>query len=491
MAWIASAESPAEQPFSPGANLTLRRAEPTVRGSIRRVGLCGARFTLKERYCVNVTVTDLGPCKKQVRIEIAATEVDAALDEVGKEYCKHVSLPGFRPGKTPKAMVLKKHEADIRDEARRKLINEHYKKAMEEQKLEVIGQPEIEEIGTEGVKAGTEFVFLATVEIEPSFELPEYKGLSVKRPSAAVSDEEVSAKVDLLRGKHATFETVTREARPGDVAVVNYSGTCDGKPITETAPAAKGLTEQKGFWISMEPGGFLPGFSEQLTGTKAGDKLTVNVQFPEDFNPKPLAGKQAAYEVEVVEVRERKLPELTEELAKQWGAESLEKLREGVRRDLENEAKYRQTREVRGQLVQALISKLTFDLPESAVATETKHVVYDIVRENSQRGIPKEVIDQQKEQIYSAAANSAKDNVRLSFLVQRIAEKEEIKIGNEELNRRIIAMATVYQIPVQKFVKDLQKRNGFIEIYDQLQREKVLALLEQHAVIEEVPASTT
>jgi trigger factor len=138
-----------------------------------------------------------------------------------------------------------------------------------------------------------------------------------------------------------------------------------------------------------------------------------------------------------------------------------------------------------------LLAKLTFDLPESAVAIETKRVAYDIVRENTQRGIPKDVIEKEKEQIYSVAANSAKDRVRFAFLVQRIAEKEDLKVGNDELNRRIMALAQVYQIPVQKFVKDMQKRNGFIEIYDQVQQEKVLALLEQHAVIEDLPAPTT
>jgi len=448
-----------------------------------------ARSTLNERHFVNVTVTDLGPCKKQIRIEVELPEVDAALAEIGRDYCKHASLPGFRPGKSPKAMVLKKHEEDIRAEARRKLINDYYKKALEEQKLEVLGQPVIEEIGTDGVRGGQTFQFLANVETEPTFELPEYKGLSVKRPSAVVAESQVNAAVDALRAKHAAFEVVAREARPGDVAVVNYTGTCEGKPVTETAPAAKGLTEQKAFWVSLEPGAFLPGFPEQLAGTKAGDKLTITVNYPEDFNPKPLASKQGLYEVEVIEVRERKLPELTDELAKTWGADSLEKLREGVRRDLENEAKYRQQREVRGQLVEAIVSKITCDLPESAVAAETKHVVYDIVRENTQRGVPKDIIDKQKEQIYSVAANSAKDRVRLAFLVQRIAEKEDLKVANEELNRRILALAQVYQIPVQKFVKDLQKRNGLMEIYDQIQHEKVLALLEQHAQIEDLPAS--
>lgn len=435
---------------------------------------------------MNVSVTDLGPCKHQLRIEVEAPEVDAALDEIGREYCKHVSLPGFRPGKSPKALVLKKHQEDIRAEAQRKLVKDYYNKALEEKKLDVIGQPEVEELGTEGVQRGQPFQFLVNVETQPTFELPEYKGLAAKRPSAVITDVQVTEALDALRSKAATFELVAREARPGDVAVVNFAGTCDGQPITAIAPAATGLTGQKGFWVSLAADSFLPGFAEQLAGTKAGDKLTITVQFPEEFNPKPLAGKTGSYAVEVTEVRERQLPEWTDTLAGNWGAESVEKLREGVRRDLENEAKYRQRREVRGQLVEALVSKVTCDLPDSAVAAETKSIAYEIVRENTQRGVPKEIIDQQKEQIYGVAANSAKDRVRLAFLVQRIAEKEGIKVSNEELNQRIYGLASVYKIPVQKFARDLQKRNGLIEIYDQIQHEKVLALLEQHAQIEDL-----
>ena len=124
--------------------------------------------------------------------------------------------------------------------------------------------------------------------------------------------------------------------------MVNYTGTCEGKPITEIAPTAKGLTEQKNFWVEAKPNSFIPGFADQLIGAKAGDKRTVNVDFPADFVTPQLAGKKGIYEVEVVEVKEKVLPPLDEELAKAYGAENLEKLQAGVRRDLENELKFKQ-----------------------------------------------------------------------------------------------------------------------------------------------------
>jgi trigger factor len=194
------------------------------------------------------------------------------------------------------------------------------------------------------------------------------------------------------------------------------------------------------------------------------------------------------YEVEVVEVREKVLPPLDDAFAKLYEAESLEKLREGVRRDLENELKYKQERETRAQIIEGLSKRVNFDLPEGAVAHKTRNIVYDLVRENTQRGVSREIIEKEKDAIYSAAASNAKEQVKLDFLIQRIAEKEEIKVAQEEVLRRIQTLAAMYQIPADKFIKDLQKRNGVIEIYDSLAREKVLALLEASAAVETVPA---
>jgi trigger factor len=276
---------------------------------------------------------------------------------------------------------------------------------LEEQKLDVLGYPDIEEIQ---FGRGQALQFAATLETAPEFELPEYRGMPVKREIRTVSDEDVARAVDALRQQQLSFKTVERPAQTGDIAVVNYTGTCDGKPITETAPTAKGLTEQKSFWVEMEPGSFIPGFADQLQGAKAGDKRTVQVDFPADFVTPQLAGKKGVYDVELVEVKEKVLPEVDDAFAKSFGAESLEKLREGVRRDLENDQAYSQNKSIRGQLIQSLLNRVNFDLPETAVAQETRNVVYDIVRENQKRGVGRAQIEQDKERIYSAATHGAR-----------------------------------------------------------------------------------
>jgi len=434
---------------------------------------------------MNVTVENLAPCKKLIRVELDAPAVDAAFTAVEKSFQKEANLPGFRVGKAPIPMVVKKYDQEIKDEVKRKLIGESYRKALEENKIDVLGYPDIEEIQ---FGRGQTLLFAATIETPPEFQLPEYKGLPVKREAKEVTDADVVKALELLREQRADFKKVERPLVNGDIAVVNYSGTSEGQSLTEIAPTAKGLTAQQGFWIEMKPDAFIPGFSEQLQGAKPGDKRTVNVDFPADFVSKELSGRKGVYEVEIVEVREKTLPALDDAFAKSFEAENFEKLREGVRRDLESELKYKLTRDTRGQIVSGLLGKVNFDLPEAAVANETRNVVYNLVQENAKRGVGRDIIEKEKEAIYSAAATNAKERVKLSFLVQKIAEKEGIKVSQEEVLRRVQTMASMYQIPPEKFIKDLQKRNGIVEIYDQLSSEKVMEFLENNAAVETVPA---
>ncbi|HNQ73746.1 MAG TPA: trigger factor [Verrucomicrobiota bacterium] len=434
---------------------------------------------------MNVTVENLAPCKKLVRIELNAQAVDAAFAAMEKNFQKEAQLPGFRPGRAPIPMVVRKYETEIQAEVKRKLIGEAYRDALKEQNIDVLGYPDIEEIQ---FGRGQSLLFAATIETPPEFQLPEYKGLPVKREAKEVSEADVVKALDLLREQRADFVKADRALASGHIAVVNYVGTSDGRALTEIAPAATRLAAQQGFWIEMKAGSFLPGFSEQLLEARAGDKRTVTVDFPADFNPKELAGRKGVYEVEVVEVREKTLPPLDDAFAKLYDAENLDKLREGVRKDLENELKHKLQRDVRGQLVKALLERVNFDLPEGAVANETRNVVYNLVRENAQRGVPRDLIEKEKNAIYNVANQNAKERVKFAFLVQKIAEKEEIKVSQEEVARRIHTLAAMYQIPAEKFVQDLQKRNGLIEIYDQLASERVLEFLEQHAAVETVPA---
>lgn len=433
---------------------------------------------------MNVTVENLAPCRKLLRVEVDTQAVDAAFDAVEKEYQRHAQLPGFRAGKAPRAMVVKAYAADIEKEVKRRLIPDSYKKAVTEQKLRVATYPDIEEIQ---FGRGQMLQFAATLETEPEFELPDYQGLPIKLPAITVSDEDVTKALDALRTQRAEYKDVPRAIQPGDFVVINYTGTSEGKPIAEIAPAYRGLGEQKNFWVNIQAGQFIPGFTEQLVGAGAGEKRTVGVDFPADFMAQPLAGKQGSYEVEIVQVKERHLPEVNEEFAKSFGAESLEKLREGVKADLENEVKFQRERSAKDQVVRELLARVKCDLPETVVNSETRSVVYNIVQEQTQRGATRESIESQKDQIFNFAAASAKDRVKAMFVLARIAEKEGVKVEQPEVTQRVLAMAAQYQMPVPKLVKQLDERGGFNEIHEQILTAKVLNLLVERAKVEEVP----
>ncbi|HUR46175.1 MAG TPA: trigger factor [Candidatus Saccharimonadales bacterium] len=432
---------------------------------------------------MNVTVENLAPCKKLVRFELDAKSVDDAFDKMAKDFIKEASLPGFRPGKAPKDMVLKKYEKEISDEVKKKLIGDTFRQGVKDQKIEVVGVPDLEEIQ---FARGQSLQFAATVETAPDFEVPEYRGLPARREIGSVTETDLQDALEALQGQQAKFDKVDRPVKQGDYVVVSYTGTSDGKPLTIIAPNARGLTEQKNFWVEVKPDSFIPGFAMQLEGAKAGEKRTVNIDFPADFVTPELAGKKATYDVEVVEVKERNLPSLDDAFAKSYGAENLEKLREGVRSDLQNELNSRQKRSIRGQIVKELLGKMTFDLPETQVQQETRNVVYEIVSENQKRGIPKEVIDKQKDEIFNASTNTAKERVKASYVFQKIADKEGIRVSREELQGRIAILAQNYQMTPQKFMQELEKRDGLSEIYQQMVHEKVVDYLQEHAKIEDV-----
>ena len=262
---------------------------------------------------VNVSVENLGPCKKLLRVEVDAPAVDAALEEITLDFQKQVRLPGFRPGKTPRHLIVKSYAPQIDEEAKRRLISDGYRQAVADQKFRVVGQPDIEEIQ---FAKGQPFQFAVTLETAPDFELPDYHGLPVKREISVVSEEDLERALSVLRDRRATYIDVARAVQDGDFVVVNYTGTCDGRPITEIAPTARGLTEKKDFWLHVAPDSFIPGFTGQLIGAAAGETRTVTVNFPADFVARELAGRKGVYAVEIVQVKEKVLPELNDELAR-------------------------------------------------------------------------------------------------------------------------------------------------------------------------------
>jgi len=432
---------------------------------------------------VNIEIENLGPCKRLIRVDVPTEKVKERTELTIKEFGKHVSLPGFRPGKAPKHMVLKSYGDRIQSEVKRLLVNDGYRQAIKEHDLHIVGNPDVEEIQ---FAKDQPFQFAVTVETAPTFEIPAYKGIKIQKEIKSVSEDDIDRAMGVLQDRQATFETVDKAIEELDYVVLDYTGQCDGKPITDTAPKATSLDKKDDFWLHVHEGHFIPGFHEPLVGLKAGDTKTVTIAAKEDFVIKELAGKELVFDVTIKEVKVKKMPEIDDAFAQKFGAENCEALREGVFNDLENELKTSQKRKVRDQLIKHLLTSVQCELPESVVDQETKNVVYELVRENQQRGVAKETIDEKKDEIYSAAATSAKDRVKVAFIIGKIAAEEGIKVSSAEVNQRIVMMAQSYNMAPEQLAKKLKERGGISEIQEQIMTSKVLDLMELQAEVEEV-----
>lgn len=434
---------------------------------------------------MNVSVESLGACKKLLRVEVPVEKVAAAFEDVTGQFQKQARLPGFRPGKAPRHLIVQSFDGRIAEETRKRLFEESYREAAQGQSLRVVATINVEE---HSFGRGQPFSFTVTLEHAPVFELPNYKGLAVKRELATATDADVERAVNILRDQQAKYNDVAREAQTGDVVVVNYRGTCEGRPITDFNETAKGLTAKQNTWLLIADKSFIPGFTEQLVGAKAGDQRTVNVTFPSDFVIKEVADKAGSYEVEVLGVKEKILPEVNEEFAKGFGAEGVDHLLKAIRQDLQKELDFRTKRSVRDQLLKHLLTQVGAELPETVVAQETRSLVYNIVNENQQRGVAKEAIEARKDEIFQSASASAKDRVKAAFVLNRIAEAENIKVEEKELTQRVLMLAQQNNQTPEKMVKTLRERNAFPEIQQEILTGKVLDFLELNAQVEETIA---
>ena len=431
-----------------------------------------------------VTIENTAPCRKKLRVEVDAERVAGTRAEILQEFRKVALIPGFRPGKAPEPMVEKRYAGQIDEELRKRLIPESYREALNEQNVKVVGYPQIESVD---YQPGRPLVYTAAVDTAPEFPLPDYKGIPVKKNTVAVKEEDISKTLDSLREQQADFVAVEgRALQTGDFAVVNYTGVADGKPISELAPDAKGLGENKDFWLLVSPDSFLPGFCDQLIGANVGEKRQVLVDFPADFPQKPLAGKKATFFVDVVALKEKKLPELNDELAKKLGAENLEKLREAVRKSVQAEAEGHQDSEMRRQVVEHLLSRVEFELPESLVQQETRGIIYDVVRENSMRGATKEQLEQKKDEIFGYATKSAKERLRTSFILDAIAHAEQIKVEEPEIEQRITQMAQRSRTTPARLKAQLAEKGALGEVEEQILVGKTLDFLVDNAKVETV-----
>ncbi len=438
---------------------------------------------------MNIQTQDVSETRKSLVASFDAAEIAAEHKAVVGEFIKVARIPGFRPGKAPVAMVSKRHAKDITEEFRKRVVTKAYRSAIEESKLEVVSVINVEE---GEISADAEATITVTVDVQPSFELPEYENIPTTTQSTVATDEEVEKTIEAMRAERTDFKVADRAAAKGDYVKLAYEGAIEGTPILEIAPDKQVYGKVPQTWeeVEGENEGLIPGLGQHLNGLKVGDKKDVAISFAAEFTAVPaLAGKDAVYAVEVLEVRERVLPEIDEAFLQAHQADDLDGLKTNIRNQIKLQKEGRNRSEQRRQVTEALISKVTVSAPESMVEGETQSVLRQFVHENMRRGVPAEKLEADKEELYDNARKAAITRVQSQLILAKIAEKEAVKVDEADMNQFIYQQAMQSGQAPDKFVKELTKnRDQLRSIQQSILFNKTLDLLVSKSSVTEAAA---
>ena len=432
---------------------------------------------------MQVTSKVEGPCRKSLQISVPADDVQQGYTKMLTEYKKYATIPGFRPGKAPQSLIEKRFAKEILKELRERLIPEFYHKAVEQEK---IGVATVLNVTEDELTLGNPFSYTVLVDTKPEFDLSEYKGITIKSETKSVTDDDVNESVKRLLERFATFEEVSgRTVEQHDVAEVSYEGICEGAPLSTMVPDhAQRVARSEAGWVSCDEDEFLPGMGTGLVGASIGETREITVQFPVDFVIKEIAGKKAVYQVTVKGLRVRKTPPLDAELLKKLAVESEEQLRAAVRKELETYAERDETERRRIEIVKHLLGHYTFELPESNVQEETRSLVYEMVRDNTMRGVKDEEITEHKDEIFKSAAKTAEERTRLHYITEAIADQEKITVSRNEVDAYVRQMAQSANMTVEQVTKRLSEQDGLDGVQAKLRQRKTIDFLLKEAKIE-------
>ncbi|HZH98460.1 MAG TPA: trigger factor [Fimbriimonadaceae bacterium] len=437
---------------------------------------------------MNVVVEPLPNCLATLRVEVEPEKVAQAKEQLIKEYGQVAKIPGYRPGKAPRAVIEKKFKKQIHEDLEGKLLRDSAREAIKEKNLRVLQISNVEDVQFEDGKG---LSFTATVITQPEFELPDYKGLPLEVKPAEVTDDEIEESIQNLREQAADFIDLTedRGAQMDDFAVVDYEGAIDGRPVHDVFPkAGKPLTANSDFWIRMTDEAFFPGYCANLVGAKPGETREFDIDVPGDFPVEGMPGQKIHYKVTVKALKQKVLPELDDAFASNVAKDkTLAELRQMAREELGRQKATERESSKRSQIMKHLLSRAECELPTGMVRNETQRILNDIVKENQERGVTEEVLKENERELVGVASQNARERLKGTFILLRIAEKEGLRVTREELFGRIATLAQRYQMTFEKMLKELEKRNGLDQINEEILTAKVLDFLLTNASVTDAP----
>ena len=416
---------------------------------------------------MSVQVENLEKNMAKLTIEVTAEDLEKALNAAYQRQKKNISIPGFRKGKVPRAMVEKMYgPAVFYEDAVNSLIPQEYAKAADESGLDIVSQPEIDVVQ---IEKGKPFIFTAEVAVKPEVTLGEYKGLEVPKADLEVTDEEIEAELKKEQEKNArTIHVEDRAAQEGDKVTIDFEGFVDGVAFEGGAG--------KDYPLTLGSKTFIPGFEEQLVGVALEQPVDVNVTFPEDYQAEELKGKEAVFKCVIHKIEAKELPELDDDFAKDVSEfDTLDEYKKEIKDNLTKKKEEQAKTEKENAVVDKAVENATMEIPEAMIDTQVENMVDDFARRIQSQGLSMEqymqftgaTVDSLKEQMKPQAVK----RIESRLVLEKVAEAENIQISDEKLDEELAKMAEMYKMELDKF-KEL------VGEYEKEQMKKDLAVQE-------------
>ena len=413
----------------------------------------------------------------KLTIEVSAEDLEKAMQAAYQKAKGRITLPGFRKGKAPRKMIEQMYGKGIfLEDAANALSPEHYSKALEECDLEIVSQPEIDVTQAEPGKA---FIFTAEVAVKPEVTLGEYKGVEVPKSETEVTDEDVDAELKKEQEKNSRTVTVEdRGAENGDITTIDFEGFVDG----EAFEGGKGTD----YPLTLGSNSFIPGFEDQLVGSKAGDHVEVKVTFPEEYQAKELAGKEAVFQCDVKKIETKEVPELDDEFAKDVSEfDTLAEYKEDVKKKL-TEKKEKEARTAKeNAAVDKAIENAQMDIPELMTKTECRQMMDDFSRRMQQQGLSMEqyfqFTGQSMDKMMEDMKPQALKRIQTRLVLEKVAEAENIQPSEEEITEEIQKMADAYKMEADK-IREAIGESGLEQMKKDMAVQKAVTVIADAAV---------
>ncbi|HCW7318669.1 TPA: trigger factor [Staphylococcus aureus] len=408
-------------------------------------------------------------------VTVPAEKVNKALDQAFKKVVKQINVPGFRKGRVPRPIFEQRFGVEaLYQDAIDILLPDAYGEAIDETDIKPVAQPEV---SVTQIEKGKDFIFEATVTVEPEVKLGDYKGLEIEKQETELSDDELQEAIDHSLGHLA--EMVVKEdgvVENGDTVNIDFSGSVDGEEFEGG--------QAEGYDLEIGSGSFIPGFEEQLEGMKVDEEKDVVVTFPEEYHAEELAGKEATFKTKVKEIKFKEVPELTDEIANELDAEAntVDEYKENLRKRLAEQKATDAENVEKEEAITKATDNTTIDIPEAMVNTELDRMVSEFAQRIQQQGLDLQtyfqISGQDESQLREQMKDDAEQRVKTNLTLTAIAEAEKIEATDEDIDKELEKMSKQFNISVE----DIKNTLGNTDIIkNDVRIQKVIDLLRDNA----------